>query len=342
MLSRLHRVALLLALSPLPSASAQEKEILGTLQALDPKVGTLSVSQPPIGQERALSILNKNILISDSSGARLKLTDLKKHDRLALVISEDEDVVAIRRESELDFGVVTHVDVARSELIANLSQTPRSLKITPKTRFSIDGKPGSAAALVDVKPWSHGVKVLLTPDRNALQEMWINKGKYHSNPYCHRIEVSGFLMGHDPAKKTFSLITTERYQLMEFDYDSWTQLRLVQHFQPLREVPIRQLKAPCKVQIAYDSDSRRTGIVNLEVATVSRRRVASIDPATRKLALEATDDSPAEDFLVAADARIMRDGKERSMLADVKERYVVTLGLSLDQKEVLNLSFSER
>ncbi len=251
-------------------------------------------------------------------------------------------MVAIRRESDLDFGVVTQVDVARSELIANLSQTPRPLKITPQLRWSIDGKPGSAAALSDVKPWSHGVKVLLTPDRAAIQEMWINKGKYHSNPYCHPISVTGFLVGHDPARKSFSLITTDRYQVMEFAYDAWTQLRLVHAFQALRYAPISQLKTPCKAQIAYDSDTRRTGIIHLEVASVSRRRVASVDSAMRKLSLEATDESPAEDFLVAADARIVRDGKEPSQLADVKAQQVVSLGLALEQREVLYLSFSER
>jgi hypothetical protein len=129
---------------------------------------------------------------------------------------------------------------------------------------------------------------------------------------------------------------------MEIEYDAWTQLRLVHHFQTLRHVPISQLKAPCRAQIAYDSDTRRAGLVNLELPTVSRRRVASIDPATRKLSLEATDESPAEDFLVAADARIVREGKEPGMLANVKEKYMVSLGLSLDQKEILSLSFSER
>jgi hypothetical protein len=77
MLSRSRRLAVLLALSLISAAPAQEKEIFGTLQALDPQVGTLSISQPPRGTEKALSIFNKNIPISDSTGARLKLTDLR-------------------------------------------------------------------------------------------------------------------------------------------------------------------------------------------------------------------------------------------------------------------------
>ena len=96
------------------------------------------------------------------------------------------------------------------------------------------------------------------------------------------------------------------------------------------------------MHLGYESDNKHTTIVSAEVATVSRRRVASLDPATRKLSLEASDESPAEDFVVAADARIVRDGKEPSMLADVKAASLVFLALSLDQKEVLYLSFSER
>jgi hypothetical protein len=339
--SRSRRLALLLTLSLIPSASAQEKEVRGTLQALDPEVGTLSISQPPRGEEKTFSLFKKDIPVTDAAGARLNLTDLKKHHRLALTTSND-DVVAIRLESDLDWGVVIDVHVADNEVIANMSQTPRPLKITPKMRVWIDGKTGSAADLKAVKPWSHGVKVLLTPDRTAIQEMWINRGKYHSNPYCQRIAVTGFLVRHDPVKKTLSLVTTDRYQLMEFEYDSWTQLRLVHAFQTLRNVPISQLRSPCKVQIGYESDNRRTGVVSLEVATVSRRHVGSIDPATRKLSLAASEESPAEDFLIAADARIVRDGKAASTLADVKEGNGVSLGLSLDQKEVLYLSFSER
>jgi hypothetical protein len=333
---------LLLALVLNPAASAQQKEILGTLQALDAKVGTIAISQPPLGNEKTFSLLNKDIPVTNSLGARLKLTDLKKHHRLVLTIANDEDVLAIRLESDLDWGVLTGVDAARNELMANMSHTPRPLKITPKMRVWIDGKIGSAANLKELKPWSHGVKVLLTPDRSEIQEMWINRGKYHTNPYCRRIAVAGFLVRHDPVKQNLALITTERYQQMEFTYDSWTQLQLVHHFQTLRNVPISKLTSPCKVQIGYDSDTKRAGVIKLELPTISRREVAAIDPETRKLSLAAAEESPAEVFFVAADAKIVRDGKEPSKLADVKANYVVSVGLSPDQKEVLYLSFSAR
>lgn len=330
-------------LTLIPPASAQEKEIFGTLQALDPETGTVSISRLR-AQDKAFSLQKRDIPVADAAGARLKLTDLKKHQRVALTIAsaDDEEVVAIRLESDLDWGVITKVDVARKELIANFSQTPRPLKITPKMRVSIDGKTGAAADLSELKPWSHGVKMLLTPDRSTIQEMWINKGKYHSNPYCQRSWVSGFLVRHDPAKKTLSLVTTDRYQPMEFEYDSWTQLRLVHGFSNLRDVPITQLISPSRVQIAYESDNRRTGAIDLEVPTAGRRHITAINQATRKISLEASDDNPAEEFVVAADARIVRQGKEMCTLADVKANYVAFLGLSLDQKEVLYLSFSER
>ncbi|MSU79655.1 MAG: hypothetical protein EXS16_16400 [Gemmataceae bacterium] len=312
------------------------------MQSLDPELGTLSVSQPPKGQAQSFSLVKKDLPITDSSGARLKLTDLKKHDRMVLTTFNDEDVIAIRVESNFDWGVVTHVDVARNELIANLSYMPRPVKITPQMRVSLDGKTGSAVDLREVKPWSHGVRVLLTPDRTGVQEMWITKGKYHGNPYGHRISVTGFLVRHDPVKKTLSLITSDRYQIVEVAYDSWTQLRLVQNFNTLGNVPVSQLQSPAKVIIGYDSDTRRTTSINLEVPMVLRRHVAAIDLATRKISLEASGDSPAEDFRIAADAKITRLGKELCVLADVKVKYIVSLGLSLDQKEVLYLSFTEK
>jgi len=336
-------LVLLVALSVVPAAAAQgEKEILGTLRSLDPEVGVVSLSLPPDGQEKTLSLFKKDIPVTDAAGARLKLTDLKRHHRIALTISSDEDVVAIRLESDVDWGVITHVDVAGKELLANMTQTPRPLKITPKMRVSLDGKTGTAVDLNEVKPWSHGVKVLLTPDRTAIQEMWINKARYHSNPYCHRTTVTGFLVRHDPEKKSLSLITTDRYQPMEFEYDAWTQLRLVHYFQTLRHVPIGQLQTPSRASISYESDNRRTGVISLEAATVSRRHVTALDLETRKISLAASDTNPAEDFLIAADARILHQGREPRMLADVKVGYLVSLALSLDQKEALYLSFAER
>ena len=341
MLSRCFALMLVLPLASI--AAAQEKEVLGTLQSLDPELGTLSVNQPPKGQEKSFSLVKKDLPITDASGARLKLTDLKKYHRLVLTTANDEDVTAIRVESNFDWGVVLQVDVARNELLANMSHTPRPLKITPQMRVSLDGKTGSSVDLREVKPWSHGVKVLLTPDRTGIQEMWITKAKYHANPYCHRISVTGFLVRHDPVKKTLSLITSDRYQLMEFDYDSWTQLRLVLNaYSALRDVPVSQLQSPAKVIIGYDSDTKRATSINLEVPMVSRRHVAAIDLAKRKISLQASEGSPAEDFQIAADAKITRLGKELCVLADVKVNYIVSLGLSLDQKEVLYISFAEK
>ena len=340
MLSRSYRVALLLYLSLSASVSAQERQSFGTLQSLDLAVGTLSVSHEPKGQVKAFSLLKKDIPVANSMGGPLKLADLKRNDRLALTVANEEDVVAIRLESDLDWGVITGVDIAGKEVIAHIGQTPRPFKITDELRCSIDGKTGPAADLKDVKLWSHGLKILLNPDRTAVREMWINKGKYHSNPYCHRISVTGFLTSHDPVKKTLSLVTTDRYQTLEFEYDSWTQLRLIHSFQLLGNLPISRLKSPGKVSIGYDSDTRRTAVINLEAPTVSRRCVASIDRAMRKLTLEAADESPTETFLIAADAKIMRDGKDPRTLADVKEKCMVTLGLAPDQKEVWYLSFT--
>ena len=342
MLSGSNRLTLLLSVSLIASVSAKEKETPGTLQSLDLEVGTLSVSHEPKGQVKTYSLVKKDIPVTNSIGGPLKLTDLKRNQRLALTIANEEDVVAIRLESDLDWGVITSVDVAGKEVIANMGHTPRPFKITDRLRFSIDGKTGAAADLTNVKPWSHGLKVLLTPDRTAVQEMWIDKGKYHSNPYCHRISVNGFLTSHDPVRKTLSLVTTDRYQTLQFEYDSWTQLRLMHSFQTLGNLPISQLKSPAKVSIGYESDTRRTAVVNLEAPTVSRRYVASIDLPARKLSLDASDEIPAETFLIASDAKIVREGKELRPLADVKEKYVVTLGLSPDQKEVWYLSFAEK
>lgn len=336
------RLALLPLLCLVPSAAAQQKEIRGTLQTLDAQVGTLTIAQPPRGEEKTFSLSSRDIPVADAAGARLTLSDLKKLHRVALTTSADDDIVAIRLESEFDWGVVTDVDVARREIIANISHTPRPLRITPKMRVSLDGNDASTINLADVKPWSHGVKVLLTPDRTGIQEMWIERGKHHSNPYCRRPTVTGFLVRHDPVAKSLTLVTTDRYQTMEFEYDSWTQLRLVHYFQTLRNVPIDQLRSPCKASIGYDSDTKRVGVISLEVAMVYRRHVAAIDLQARQLTLAASEEGPAERFVIAADARIVRQGKKQSTLTDVKENYLVSLGLSPDQQEVLYLSFAER
>ncbi len=338
-----HCLALLLVLPLASIAAAQEKEIFGTLQSLDAELGTVSISQPPKGQEKSFNLFKKEIPITDSFGMRLKLTDLKKLHRLALITSADEDVVAIRVESNFDWGVVTQVDATRNELIANLSHMPRAVKITPQMRVSLDGKTGSAVDLRNVKPWSHGVKILLTPDRTAIQEMWITKSKYHTNPYSQRISITGFLVRHDPEKKTLSLITSDRYKSVEFEYDSWTQLRLVHYtYTTLRNVPVSQLQSPAKVIVGYDSDTKRATSITLDVPMVLRRTVAAVDLATRKISIEASEEGPAEDFLIAADAKILRLGKAPSALADVKVKSIVSLGLSLDQKEVLYVSFADK
>src|SRR5204863_999117 len=128
----------------------------------DVNVGTVSVTLPPGNQPKIFSLLKKDLPVTDPLGQPLKLMDLKRHDRLAMMIPNEEDTIAgIRVESDLDWGVVRSIDVERREIIVQFAYVPRPLKVGPEVRLWQGGQP---AMLKDLKV-QQPIKVLLNPDR---------------------------------------------------------------------------------------------------------------------------------------------------------------------------------
>lgn len=337
-LLRLHHAALI-AFALVSPLAAQEKEKLvhGTIQEIDVDIGTLTVTSLPRHEVKKFNLARRDLPVVDPLEVPLKLTDLRKHHRVALTVVGDENVTAIKFESDLEWGVIKSIDPVKQQLVLTVGYVTRPIDVGPAVTVIHDGKPGT---LKDIKALG-AIRMLLTPDRMAVRQVWTGKGVLSSNPYCARTHITGFVTAVDQTKRKLTLLTSDRYKPMEFDFDAWTYVRLTFSSYVLGDMPVARVKGPFKVSLYVDTDTKRASSLSIDAPFIVRRVVEKLDRERRTLTIAPAADDPQEEFPIAADAQILYAGRPTT-LARVREKGLVSFGLSLDQREVIFLMCLDR
>lgn len=320
-------------------ALAQDRTLYGTLVAIDPKVGTLSLSMmQPKPLVKNFNLADMKLPVTDGLDQQVPLDSLKKNARLAVRIGKDNDdeILAIRDESNIDIGAITGIDLKKSEITTKCGYAQRVLRITPELPIVIDEQP---APINKLKATS--VDLVLNPERTKVVLVRQGKGMHYGNPYCRYENQAGFLLSRDDAKKTISLITlNERYKPLELNIDAWTHVRLMYSSWTLRDAPVDLIQPYVKMSLYYESDRKRVSTIAIEVPHITRRPFEAMDAKARSITI-LVDDNQRESFTIAEGTMVLRD-YQPIRLEQVPMKGLMTVGLSMDQKEVLFIHLHSR
>lgn len=316
---------------------AQEKIYYGSLKSIDAANGTITIQPRELNQPKTLNLFKKDLPITDVYGQKLKLEDLKVKSRLALT-TKDDDVLSICDESNYEWGVTIGYDLDKKEYVARFGNGVHKIKDTPELAvFHHEEK----ASLADFKP-KQSVRVTLSPDRSKPIEIRYGKVSVNGNPYAKVVNHSGFLLKKDAQKKTVMVaLIGERHEAFDLHYDAWTSVRLFYSTYLLGYAKMEDVNPYCRINFYYEIDRERLTSLNVDVPIISRHRVAAIDHAKRTITIVTNEEGKKETFPVSADVRVLNDTNAGNW-TDAKEKSLVTVGLSLDQKEVIFLSIHEK
>jgi hypothetical protein len=333
---RFYLLVVCLAFLLLGVAAAQEKEkiVHGTIRAIDRDNGTITISAGTVKpQTKTLNLFKKDLPITHLAARPLTLADLGKDHRVALKVVGEDDVISIHSDADTDWGQIVTIARDHKEITARIGSTTRTLKLGPDVQIYVDGEPASARNLK-----ANGyVNVCLSPDRSKILQIRQGKGITIGHPYGRNLHQTGFVLKKDDAARTLTVVSLgERYEKQDFVYDNWTYVRLTHSSYVIREGSMAELKGHCKIAYYYETDLRRLSTISADIPMIVRRPVAKFDATERRLTLALDDDQNSEAFPIAADAMIIRNGRPIG-LDWVKEKRLVSAGLSLDQQEIIFL-----
>ncbi len=309
----------------------KEKDVCGTLQSIDVDKGTITVTLPPYNKPQTYNFSRREIPIHHPLGQALKFEDLRPKSRLNLRLNTIEDVVSMRDDSDYEWGTVLAVDPDKKEFLARCGHAFKTLKIDD-IPFRFNDEKG---AIKNLKPMQ-GIKLILAPDRQKVVEIRAGKGVASGNPYCRFINQSGYLLKKDDARKIIQIGSLgDRTRILEFTYDAWTGVRLVVTAHVLRTISMDVVNPPGKVILHFESDRQRISALDVDVPIINRCVVKSYDKEKRALTILTDQEGNAETIPIAADVTMVKDGVRVEPFKEIMEKRLVTLGLSLDQKEIL-------
>ncbi len=322
---------LLAGLSLVGVTHAQEKHQFGTVNSLDVENGTLTVRQMPKLKEKTFNLLNRELPVTHSLGHKLRLEDIRKNDRVAFELSDGEDIVAIRVDTDCEWGLLEEIHQNPPAISVKFGYAVRKYEITPQVVLEIDNV---KATLKQFRKGGY-LEAHLSPDHTKLVKVKQGKGIVAWNRYCKNRYGSGLLLDIDKSKKTLRIVdVNERYELEDFAYEGWTRVRLLHSTYQLGDGSLEELKPYLRVHYTHESDLNRIPQLSVEVPMINRRVVAKIDREKMLLTLKMDEEGTFAEFPVNADAVVMQSGQKRT-LAAIKEKQIASVGLSLDQKRVL-------
>lgn len=317
----------------LASPGLAQKKIHGTIESLDADNGTIVIRSLEGGSYKSipLSLFKEDLPISHPLGHPRKLRDLHPPQRVLLTLNESEDVIAIQDESDIQWGHISTIDLKRGELIFRLGSMGRTIAFK-KIPLKINSQPGDWAELKD----GQAINFHYSPDHRQIVEARAGKGIHVSNPYGRHHHRVGIVAGVDHAKRKIRFLTTsERVLAEDLEYDNWAVVRVVHPTVNLQELPIQELQPYCKVSLLQEMDTGRVSSVTAEVPMLNRRKVLHVDAEKRLLRLDV--DGKAEEFRIA-DPVVIRTQRGTGRLSQLQENKLVSVGLSLDNKQVLYLN----
>src|SRR5947207_1962897 len=122
----MHRIVSLLAcwlVGAIPAQAQLPKIFHATVDAVDAKLGTITVhliSTEKLEKPLTLNLLRADLPVTDALEQPMKVAELRPHDRIVVTMASDEDVGAIRHESDVLWGTAGRYDDATKTLVCRI------------------------------------------------------------------------------------------------------------------------------------------------------------------------------------------------------------------------------
>jgi hypothetical protein len=118
------------------------QEIRGTVKQVDLEKGVLLVRRLNQDQEQELSLLNKEVPVSNALGKPAKLTDLRPGLRVAVKLT-DTFIVAIKLEGPAQWGTIQKIDPDGRTVHFEEPAEAHTVTLPAEPRLLVDGRPAS-------------------------------------------------------------------------------------------------------------------------------------------------------------------------------------------------------
>jgi hypothetical protein len=322
-------------LVPASAGFAQgSKDVKAVVQSVDANVGTITVlleSGAGLAKSERIKTFNlarADLPITDGAGKPLKLTDLET-DRRVFLKFDGDDVQAIRVAPPTFFGQLSRLDKASRTVVVTSKIGTRTIQL-PMTAKIIDH--GQPANFDDLKTGVNAI-VYYSEDQKAVLELHSGKGLM---PLVKLVKAVGYMIDVDRDKHTAQIFINfqggDSSVLRETRLAKDATFSLMYQYRPYRDITLKEVGRGLKANFWMDTSTRRLVHVEIEMPTLGRRMVKSVDAAKREIVLE---DSEGEKKLqVAASARITFTDGRRGRLEDVEPGMFVNCGLGADRKHV--------
>lgn len=310
---------------------AAQQIVHGTLEELDRELGTITVLLPPKYEPKQFNLSKPDLPVHNALGKALKLTDVREKQRVALSLDDVEDVAAIRVDENCLWGFILKTDQANRQITLKYGHIQRVLHVPADVPVLHDGAKDKLEGI----QIGQAIKAVFAGEPARLVQIQTGKGISGSSPYHRWQHQSGVLLKIDHDRDALQILTLqERFKIEDYEFYPDAILRLTHSSYLLRTTGIDELHAHCKLSFYFETDTKKIVQVTALVPALARRKIASLDPASRRITIEGEDAKMS--YQVAKDAMI-HTSKGPARWEDVELGALISCGLSLDGREVLYL-----
>lgn len=315
------------------------EEIRGTVKQVDLEKGVVFLKRLNQDREQELSLLNREVPVSNALGQPAKLTDLRPGHRLA-VKTIDDFIVAVKFEGPTQWGVIQKIAPDTRLVHFEDAIEPHSVTLPAELRLLVDGRPGKFTDLKVGQP----IRVLFTPDQKTVLDVTAGKGVANSDPYRHLLRRRIVLLEVDHAKRFLQTIAqpaSEPLYAQSFSVASSVTIRLIHHYRLVQHARFQDLIGPLAAVLTLDLDDNNVVVaIDVDMHAYGRRKVVSVDPDRHTITVDMTT-KVRRTLPLDPEVRVLLPAGE-GKLADVKPGQVVDCALGFNREKVVVVYVWER
>lgn len=313
-----------------PTFAQEEKlkDLKGTVRFFDAKTGQINIKSQFSENILALSLVSREIPVTNALGEKLKLTDVREELRVTAKIRGEDEVAALKIDGPYLYGVIKRLDPDDRTVVVKDVYGEKTIRIPEAAKVIISGEPGS---LRDCKVGG-GIQFLMTLDKKTILQVHAGKGIQGRDPLLRVTRFQGMLVEIDHAKRQAQMVVqnADAGLVKTYDVSPDAYLRLLYHLKPIEEVGLDQFSKWVKVYYFVDRDTNRIVNMDAELPVMIRRKVMKLEGD----ALTVEDEHKEKKLTLAANIKVLTP-KGEGKVADVAANRIVNCGLSLDRSRVL-------